>query len=230
MKILALIPARGGSKRLPNKNIEQVGGIPMIIRTLEVAKQVQEISATLISTDEISIAKICEEAGYQVPWLRPPELAMDETTSVDVALHALDCYERDNSRVDALLLLQPTSPFRTVFNIKKAIELFHENNFQPVVSVSPSQSHPMWTLKLDGEYAVPYMTEHGFGQRSQDLPELFTVNGCVYLITTDDLRGGKTFVPNKCIPLIMESEIEALDIDTKWDLDVANFFARNQSL
>ncbi|CAN4273601.1 NeuA CMP-N-acetylneuraminic acid synthetase [Methylophilaceae bacterium] len=227
MRILALIAARGGSKRLPGKNMKLLGGKPLIVWSIDVAKNNPEICDILISTDDKAIAEICTEAGAYVPWLRPAELASDEASSVDVALHALDWYEAEKGVVDGILLLQPTSPFRTRLTIRNGVELFRAFNHQPVLGVSPSHEHPMWTLKSESDYLVPFMQEHGFGRRSQALPPLYVVNGIFYLISPAELRVYRSFIGEKTIPLIIESPQEALDIDTEWDFKIAEFIAMN---
>jgi CMP-N,N'-diacetyllegionaminic acid synthase len=227
MRILALIAARGGSKRLPGKNMKLLGGKPLIVWSIDVAKNNPEICDILISTDDKAIAEICTEAGAYVPWLRPAELASDEASSVDVALHALDWYEAEKGVVDGLLLLQPTSPFRTRLTVRNGIELFRAFNHQPVLGVSPSHEHPMWTLKRESDYLVPFMQEHGFGRRSQDLPPSYVVNGSFYLISPAELRVYRSFIGEKTIPLIIELPQEALDIDTEWDFKIAEFIAMN---
>ncbi len=227
MKILALILARGGSKRLPGKNIRILGGKPLIVWSLDVAQDIAEICTTLVSTDDLEIAKVCKEAGALVPWLRPAELSTDTAGSVDAALHALDWYEKEYGMVDGILLLQPTSPFRTKETVRKGIELFKENGKQSVLGVSPTHTHPMWTFKMDDDYLVPLMQDHGFLMRSQDLPAAYVVNGCFYLITPEELRDKRSFIVDKIIPLLIESPQEALDIDTEWDFFIAEcFFSR----
>lgn len=220
MKILVLIAARGGSKRLPGKNIRSLGGKPLIAWSIGVAKDIPEICDILVSTDDPAIAAVCTEAGANVPWLRPAELATDTAGSVDVALHALNWYEAEKGSVDGILLLQPTSPFRTKETVLKGIELFRAHG-QPVLGISPIHAHPMWTLKMEGEYLVPFMQEDGFGTRSQDLPPAFVVNGSFYLIAPEELRARKAFVGIKTLPLLIESPQEALDIDTEWDFRMA---------
>lgn len=221
MRILALVTARGGSKRLPGKNIRILGEKPLIVWSIDVAKDIPEICDIMVSTDDTAIASVCTEAGAMVPWLRPAELATDTATSVDVALHALDWYETAKGSVDGILLLQPTSPFRTKKTVLRGVELFRMNGRQPVLGVSPTHAHPMWTLKMEGEYLVPFMQTHGMGTRSQDMPPAFVVNGSFYLISPADLRACKSFVGIKTIPLLVESTQEALDIDTDWDWTVA---------
>ncbi len=227
MRILALIAARGGSKRLPGKNIRLLGGKPMIVWSIEAARNIPEICDILVSTDDSAIAKVSASAGALVPWLRPDVLATDTATSVDVALHALDWYEGNSGPVDGLLLLQPTSPFRSESTIRKGIQLFTDNCEQSVLGVSPARDHPMWVLKECGEYVVPYLKEHGLNQRSQDLPLAYAVNGGFYLISPLELRNGRSFLGEKMIPLVFESQEEALDIDTHWDFSMAELIAKN---
>lgn len=225
MRILALITARGGSKRVPGKNIRPLGGKPLIVWSIDVAKDIPEICDILVSADDEAIAAVCTEAGAYVPWLRPAELATDTASSVDVALHALDWYEAEKGAVDGILLLQPTSPFRNQKTVRRGIELFGKNGQQPVLGVSPTHAHPMWTLKMDGNYLVPFMREHGLKTRSQDLPQAYVVNGSFYLISPAELRACRSFVGTKTIPLLIETPQEALDIDTEWDFKMAESIA-----
>jgi CMP-N,N'-diacetyllegionaminic acid synthase len=221
MRILVLIPARGGSKRLPGKNILLLGGKPLIVWSIDVAKNIHDICDIFVSTDDPAIAEICIDAGAFVPWLRPPELATDITGSVDVALHALDWYEAEKGLVDGVLLLQPTSPFRSKINLKRGIKLFKQHGGKAVLGVSPTHAHPMWTLKMEGNYLVPFMQERGLETRSQDLSPVYVVNGSFYLITPAELRTRRSFVGDKTIPLVITSEKEAIDIDTVLDFRVA---------
>lgn len=221
MKILALVLARAGSKRLPGKNIRILGGKPLIVWSIDAAKGITEICDILVSTDAPAIAEICTEAGALVPWLRPAELATDTASSVDTALHALDWYEAANGAVDGLLLLQPTSPFRTEETMRRGIELYRNNARLPVLGVSPTHAHPAWTLKMEGGYLVPFMPDHKLERRSQDLSPAYVVNGSFYLISPAELRSGRSFVGARTIPLLIESPQEVLDIDTEWDFKMA---------
>ena len=227
MKILVLITARGGSKRLPGKNIRRLGDKPLVVWSIDVAKGISDICDIIVSTDDVAIAKVCSEAGASVPWIRPKELSSDTSSSVDVALHALDWYEAHHGNVDGLLLLQPTSPFRSKSNVLRGIKLFHHSKFNPVIGVSLVRDHPMWTMKKKGDYLVPFISEHGFGKRSQDLPSAFIVNGSFYLISPEDLRKNHSFIGVNTVPLVIESPKEALDIDTEWDFKVAEYFIKH---
>ena len=223
MRILALITARGGSKRLPGKNIRPLGDKPLIEWSIDVVKSLPEICDILVSTDDPAIASVCKDAGAYVPWLRPAELATDTASSVDVVLHALDWYEAEKGVVDGILLLQPTSPFRTQSTIQRGIELFSKHGYKSVLGVSPTHAHPMWMLKMEGDYLTPFMPEHGLEVRSQDLSPVYVVNGSFYLISPTELRVCRSFMGEHITPLFIESTKEALDIDTEWDFKMAEF-------
>ena len=221
MSILALITARGGSKRLPGKNLRSLGGNPLIVWSIEVAKKVPAIRDTLVSTDDSAIARVARNAGAYVPWLRPAELATDTASSVDVCLHALEWYEREKGKVDGLLLLQPTSPFRSCATVLRGIELFHKHDHRPVIGVSPAESHPMWCLKIEGETIRPFVDGVGLHLRSQELAPAYVVNGALYLIAPEELRKRRSFYSDDMVPLVMEDPEESMDIDTEWDWRMA---------
>jgi len=226
MKILALVLARGGSKRLPGKNTRLLDGKPLIAWSIEAAKNIPDIVEVLVSTDDQSIADISQEYGGYVPWLRPDFLSTDLATSVDASLHAIDWYEKQHDQLDGLLLLQPTSPFRNRSSIIQAIELYKLHR-DTIVSVSPTHSHPMWTFKINNNRIEPYIQNASFDKRSQDLDPAYILNGSIYLISLEKLRKNKSFIDSETIPLIMESQKEAIDIDTEFDFKVAEAFARN---
>lgn len=221
MRILALITARGGSKRLPGKNIKLLGGKPLIVWSIDIVKNIPEICDILVSTEDLAIADVCKEAGAFVPWLRPAYLSTDTASSVDVALHALDWYEAEKGSVDGILLLQPTSPFRTQSTIQHGIKLFSSHGYQSVLGVSPTHFHPMWMLKIEDDYLVPFIEGQGLEMRSQELPAAYAVNGSFYLITPAELHACRSFTGIRPMPLIIESPQEALDIDTEWDFFIA---------
>lgn len=218
MKILALIPARGGSKRLPGKNIKLLGGLPLIAWTIRSAQSSNCCVDVLVSTDDQEIADISLAYGASVPWLRPPELASDTARSVDVALHALDAYEKSHGPVDGLLLLQPTSPFRDAETIKSGVALFETNvGIRPVVGVSPAQSHPAWCFRTTADGMVPFLGWDVLKKRSQDLEPAFMLNGAFYLISPNRLRKENTFLTPDSLPLVMDDPSAAIDIDTASD-------------
>jgi N-acylneuraminate cytidylyltransferase len=222
MRILALIPARGGSKRIPGKNFRPLGGRPLITWTIDVAMKIPEVCDILVSTDDASIADIAQGAGALVPWLRPAELATDTAISVDVALHALDWYEREKGAVDGLLLLQPTSPFRSLEVVLRGLEIFRLNRECAVIGVSPAKTHPMWCFKMEGGVLHPFMDAvDGFSARSQDLSPVYEVNGAFYLLSPQNVRNHHSFFTANMLALELINPIEAIDIDTEWDWLVA---------
>lgn len=217
MRILALVPARGGSKRLPNKNIRELGGKPLINWSIEAAQGIPEITDILVSTDSPAIAEVALAAGALVPWLRPDELATDTATSIAVCMHALDWYEKEKGQVDGLLLLQPTSPFRTAHTIQTGINLFNKYGDRPVVAFSPAESHPMWCYRVAGDTLYPFLDAGEQPIRSQDLPPAYVINGEFYLASPAFLRTHSSFLGKDTVPLVIEDKREALDIDTEWD-------------
>lgn len=223
-----MIPARGGSKRIPGKNIRPLGGKPLIVWTIEFAKGIPAVCDILVSTDDPAIADVARQAGALVPWLRPAELATDTASSVDVCLHALDWYEDGNGKVDGLLLLAPTSPFRSRESALRGCELFGVHQRRPVLGISPAKSHPMWCFRIEGDTMRPFMDGEGLHVRSQDLPPAYVVDGGFYLIAPEDLRKRRSFYSEDPIPLIVDDADEAIDIDTERDWKVAEAIAKSR--
>jgi CMP-N,N'-diacetyllegionaminic acid synthase len=230
MRILALIAARGGSKRIPGKNMRLLGGKPLIAWSIDVSKGIPEVCDILVSTDSNDIAEIAKKSGATVPWLRPSELATDTASSVDVCLHALKWYEDENGKVDGFMLLQPTSPFRSRDSVLRGIDLFRANQSHPVIGVSTAESHPMWCFKIEEGAMRPFIEGEGLKLRSQDLPLAYVINGAFYLITPDDFRELKSFYRENMVPLVIDSPEESLDIDTEWDWKLAEAIFKSHTL
>ena len=223
-RIIALIPARGGSKRLPRKNIKPLNGRPLLAWTLDTCSNIAEIEKTVVSTDDEIIAKIARDHGGWVPWLRPECLAGDKITTVEVAIHALDWFEATHGIVDGLLLLQPTSPFRCLKRIQKGISLFIESNFENVVGVSASKSHPAWSFMIDDQKMTPFIPNQ-LSLRSQDLKESYSLNGSFFMVSPSHLRKHQSFYSPSMLPLVSDWVGEAIDIDTEFDWMVAEKFS-----
>lgn len=192
----------------------------MIVWSIEVVKDVAGICDTLVSTDAAAIAEVARAAGALVPWLRPEELASDTASSVEVCLHALDWYENERREVDALLLLQPTSPFRRRDTVERGIELFLAHHRRPVLGISPAAVHPMLCVRVEGEVMRPFVPG-GMQLRAQDLPAAYAVNGTFYLISPADLRQRRAFYAEDALPLMIDHPEESIDIDTEWDWRLA---------
>ena len=224
-RLLALIPARGGSKRLPGKNLRPLGGKPLLVWSIDAAQGIADICDVLVSTDDPAIARVGRESGAYVPWLRPAGLADDVARSADVALHALAMYEADRGSVDGLLLLQPTSPFRTRESIQRGIELFKHGGGLPVLGVSPIRTNPLWTYRMVDGLLVSLADEIVATGSQPEPTEHYVVNGAFYLVTSDHLRKTHSFTGTRTIPLIFESDSEGLDIDTALDFALAECIA-----
>lgn len=215
MKPLVIIPARGGSKGLPKKNIKKLNGIPLINWTINAAREVFEDKFICISTDSIEIKKNCENLGLKVPFLRPEELSTDEATTYDVLLHALEFYESINYIPDTLILLQPTSPFRNSLHLKQAISLYTDS-IQMLVSVKETKSNPYYTLFEEDENGFLIKSKNGNYQRRQDLPKVFEYNGAIYIINIEELKKSKINEFKKIRKFEMD-ELSSQDIDSPFD-------------
>lgn len=219
LRILAVIPARGGSKRLPGKNKRLLGGKPLIVWSIESAQGIPEICDILVSTDDPELAEISKNAGALVPWLRPEELATDNASSVDVVIHAVDWYEDAHGLVDGVLLLQPTSPFRAKATIILGIAKFRNYGFQPVIGVSSLHFGSKWVFAADNNGLVSINSKIVDDAKSDALS---VVNGTLYLISPDALRDCRNFSGVGSITGIeITSQMESLDIDTPYDWECA---------
>ena len=222
MKLLALIPARGGSKGIVRKNLAELAGRPLIAWTIEpaVACQAEGILArVVVSTDDSEIAEVSAGYGAKVPFLRPAVLADDTAKTVDVVLHALDFFAATGEVFDAVMLLQPTSPLRTQEDIRLAAELFADRKAESLISVSPEpQYNPLILYGRDGDFAVPLDRRHNQGVRRQDLPAFYIRNGAIYLTRTAFLRQTKLLISQQ--PLLYEMSRErSANIDSPADLE-----------
>jgi CMP-N,N'-diacetyllegionaminic acid synthase len=221
--ILGLIPARGGSKGIPHKNLAPLGGLPLIAHTINAAKASATISRVLVSTDDGEIATVSREFGAETPFLRPAELATDEATALSVIQHAaLWLDQKENWRAEAVVYLQPTSPFRKAEHIDSAVHLLLNQEADSVVSVVevPHNFTPDSLLKMDKGRLSPYLNQAG-PLRRQDKPIMYARNGPAVLALTwrTAMELGTLYGPNT-LPLIMERR-ESLDIDNEWDIQLA---------
>ena len=214
MKIIALIPARSGSKRLNKKNSKNLLGRPLINWTINTAKQVKEISDIFVSTDDKKISQICNRLNIKVPWRRPRYLSKDKSSSESVALHFLNWYEKKYSKIDGLLLLQPTSPFRKKNSIIKAIKLFKRNKNRAIVSFSRIN-------KKKSELIFFLNKKNDFVSKPSFFKKMLKLNGSIYLISPHNLRKYKSFIKPSILPLIQNYLEESIDIDTYDDWKIA---------
>ena len=221
--LLALVPARGGSKRLPRKNIRELCGLPLLAYTVRCARQAQCFDRIVVSTDDPEIAELARTYGADVPWLRSVENSTDGSTSIDAILEVLERIENDGAPLPcAVMLLQPTSPFRSIDSIRRALALFDSAEGESVVSVSPADNHPWWCKSVtpQGEL-LPFLDAVDGGLQSQLLPPVYVPNGVVYLSSVSNLRSNHSLYSEHTRALIIESREESLDIDTEFDWLIA---------
>jgi N-acylneuraminate cytidylyltransferase len=215
LKYLALIPARGGSKRIPRKNIKLLNGKPLIHYTIDVTRAVFLDADICVSTDSEEIKKVVERTGLSVPFLRPDSLATDKAGSYEVILHAIQHYENQEKFYDAVVLLQPTSPFRTVHHIKDALKLFSKK-MDMLVSVKETNSNPYYNLFEEDEKGYLRKSKKGDFIRQQDCPKVYEYNGAIYVINIESLKEMALHQFEKINKYVMDEE-SSLDIDTPLD-------------
>ena len=223
MKIIAFIPARGGSKSIPKKNLALVGGKPLIAWTIEAALHSKHLDEIIVSTDNEEIAECAQRYGAEVPFLRPQELAADTTLTIDVALHLINWYQAEHhNNPDYLLTLQPTSPFRTTQDIDNAITVALTKEPDAVVSVYPADPHPYLTkIITDNGMLSNFIQTDKEYLRRQDMPPAYALNGAIYLNKVESLINDRSFLPENTLAYVMPAE-RSLDIDDHWDLKIAN--------
>jgi len=227
--ILGLIPARGGSKGLPRKNIKPLLGKPLIAWTIEKALTSKYLDRVIVSTDDKEIAEISKKYGAEVPFIRPKELAMDNAKGIDVVLHAIDWIKKSDKQYDLLMLLQPTSPLRRSEDIDKAIEYLFFKEAKAIVSVCEVDHHPLWanTLPEDG-CMKDFIRQEIMNKNRQELPVFYRLNGAIYLAYFDYVKQCKCFMGKETFAYIMPRE-RSIDIDNEVDLKLVENFIKIKS-
>jgi len=216
MKPLVIIPARGGSKGVPKKNIKLLNGKPLINYTIEAAQSVFDNEIICVTTDSQEIKNVVENTtNLIVPFLRPDSLATDTAGTYEVLMHAIDFYEQQGYLADTLILLQPTSPFRTGQHIKEAINLY-SHDIDMVVSVKETKSNPYYVLFEDNQEGFLSKSKEANFTRRQDCPNVWEFNGAIYIINIKSLRKGAIASFKKSLKYVM-NEKESIDIDTMFD-------------
>jgi CMP-N,N'-diacetyllegionaminic acid synthase len=196
MKILAIIPARGGSKGVPRKNLKRLGENPLLYYSYQSAKQSVFLSKTILSSEDAEIISVANGFGLEAPFVRPQNLALDTTSSIDVVLHAITFLEKKGEIFDAVCLLQPTSPFRAKGFIDEAIQTFMEKKTDALVSVLkvPQEYNPHWTFEANTDGNLVIATgEKDIIKRRQDLPDAFFRDGSVYITKVSTIKKGSFF-------------------------------------
>lgn len=218
MKVLGLIPARGGSKAVPGKNIRPLCGRSLVARAYDVAIASGVLDRVVLSTDDTEIAAHGCDIGVEVPFLRPAAFATDQSPMLDVVLHALDTLSRKEGYVpDAVLLLQPTSPLRTVEHIQGALALLKGHDSVCSVIALPQDLSPYYLMKInESGYLDFFMADGARFTRRQDLPIAYRREGTIFLTRTTVLQVEKSFYGKRCCPLMMDPA-SVLNIDTAED-------------
>lgn len=215
-KILAIIPARGGSKGIQKKNIALLAGEPLIKYTIDQAKQSKEISRIVVSTDDTEISNLAIKYGAEVPYLRSPDLSEDETPSADVVLDAIERI----SGYETIIMLQPTSPLRLYNDIDAALKVHAENDFNSVVSVRPTSDSPYWSFKEKSDVITPLFPDE-LNKGRQSLQKTYVLNGAIYISSVEKFLLHRSFFTFPLLPYLMPVE-RSLDIDTQLELEEAD--------
>lgn len=221
MQTLFLIPARGGSKGIPGKNIKLFAGKPLLSYSIELARQFAEDKDICLSTDDDAIAAVAEKMGLPVPFRRPPEFATDTASSNDVIMHALGFYESLGRSYDCIVLLQPTSPLRQASHVKEALALYAEKT-DLVLSVKLADANPYFVLFEENKEGFLEKSKTGNFTRRQDCPEVWQANGAIYIFNVQSLKQGVEPARRKIVKYVMEGKYSA-DLDSELDWLFAEF-------
>ncbi|MCM1213728.1 MAG: acylneuraminate cytidylyltransferase family protein [Lachnospiraceae bacterium] len=223
--MIAIIPARGGSKGLPGKNIRELNGKPLIAYTIEAAQKARQVEKIIVSTDDHKIAEVAKEYGAEVPFLRPDELATDTSQAVDVYLHAVDyLMQESDKRIDKFMVLLPTAPLRTEIHINEAMELFERSGAETLISMKEAETPVTWYhKKLDNGR----VQNAGFGEgdaihNRQTNTVFYVPNGAIYILDYKLLKEKRTYYSNDTVAYIMSAQ-DSVDIDTLLDFDFAQY-------
>lgn len=219
MKTLVVIPARGGSKGVPQKNIKPLGGKPLIYYTLDVARQLFDDSQIIVSTDSQEIKQVVEQYGLPVPFLRPDYMATDTATTHDVLIHALNFVEQNHFIPENIVLLQPTSPFRTAYQLQEALKLYTPQ-LEMLVSVKETKLNPYTVLREEDDDGFLVRMKTGNTTRRQDAPKFYELNGAIYIIKVEAIKQKPLNRFTKVKKYVMD-DITSHDIDTPFDWAVA---------
>ncbi len=212
---IAVIPARGGSKGVPRKNIKKLLGKPLIAYTIEAAKKAKLLDGVYVSTEDREIAKVSKKYGAEIIE-RPAELAADDTPTYKVLQHAVNYLENSGKKLKTVLTLQATSLIRDAKDIDNAIKMLEENDCDSVVSACEIEYHPYWSKKIENGFLVPFVEAGKEYYRRQDMPKAYRLNGSVYATKRDVVMNQNSVFGEKVIPLLMD-DFHSIDIDAELD-------------
>lgn len=223
-KIVAIIPARGGSKGIPKKNIKLLAGKPLIAYSIEASLKSKHIDRTIVSTDDREIAEVSKKYGAEIIE-RPKELAKDDSPTILAIRHVANYLEKkENYTTDIVVILQPTSPLREISEINEAIEKFLETGADLIVSVSEAKHHPFWSFEIEGDKLTPFIKDGFKITRRQNLPRIYAVNGAVYVMSKKTLEKDNIFDGD--IRAIIMNEEKSIDIDSMLDFRIAELLIK----
>lgn len=226
LRILAIVPARGGSKGIKDKNIKEIEGRPLIEYTIEAAKRCEYIDEIVVSTDSEKIAKVAKKAGAKVPFLRPDELASDTARTIDVVLFTIEQLKLIGQEYDIVVLLQPTSPLRDEDDICGAIEKYVSCNMKSLVSVSEVSESPILMRQIVDETHMEKLLNINSTIRRQDMAKYYMVNGSIYINKIEELNSD-TSLNDNVIPYVMDRS-HSVDIDDYVDIEVMKYYVNNR--
>ncbi|EQB87125.1 CMP-N-acetylneuraminic acid synthetase [Clostridium punense] len=220
--ILAIIPARSGSKGFSHKNIAEIDGKPTLAYSIIAAQNSGIIDDIVVSTDSIEYAEIAKDWGAFVPFIRPDYLSTDEASTIDVILHTIKELRNTGREYDYLILLQPTSPLRKSTDITNAIKLCFEKSANSIISVCEAEHSPLWCNTIDEDLSMEnFITSNG-NKRRQEISTYYRLNGAIYISKVDFFVKNKSFYSSKAFAYIMD-KYSSVDIDSQFDLDFARF-------
>ncbi|WP_071149718.1 acylneuraminate cytidylyltransferase family protein [Bacteroides ndongoniae] len=229
MNILIIIPARGGSKGIPGKNVKPLNGKPLIYYTIDAARCIADDAHICVSTDDDYIIEVVENYGLQVPFKRPEYLATDTASTYDVLLHAINYYEQKGEIFDAIILLQATSPFRTGKHIQEALELY-SNDIDMVVSVKETDSNPYYVCFEEDQDGMLHISKgDGHYTRRQDCPSVYEYNGAIYIINPNSLKRMPLSKFTRKRKYLMDKK-HSIDLDTMLDWQIAELIIKDIEL
>ncbi|WP_250278541.1 acylneuraminate cytidylyltransferase family protein [[Clostridium] colinum] len=224
-KVLAFIPARAGSKGIKNKNIIDLAGNPLISYTINAAKKSNYVDKILVSTDGEDIAKISKQYGAEVPFFRPKNLAEDNSNVITSIVYTLKRLKDVGETYDIIILLQPTSPFRTHQHIDEALEMLINNNLPSILSITETDKNPTLIRSISNDNKITPLIESDISLR-QEMEKYYILNGAIYINYTNDINNDRYLKDNK-YGYIMD-KYHSLDIDNPIDLEIAKFYIENK--
>ena len=225
--MLAIIPARGGSKSLPGKNIKLLGGLPLICHSIKAALKSNLIDRVIVSTEDNEIASIAKDCGAEVPFMRPANLASDTSMVMDAYLHLVDFISKQNSKpIQSFVALLPTVPLRATQDIDNAIKIFNDKNADSVISVVEAPIPLHWNMRITKEGILKnYSSEFNAIKNRQELEKTYVPNGAIYVFSTKVLRSTRQYYTKKTYPYIMP-RIRSADIDDLLDFEWAEYLLK----